>query len=282
MRKSSFIIGLCLLFLLSGALIAQHTDGLFSARQHIVRFVVAQSNQYQTRDFEVQEKEFFSIKYLSLDERSVDLIAEGSERSYHDVVQWFGWEPSFQPEILVYPNSLALARHFGWDRDQASIGVYWGGSIHILSPSVWMESSDVEEFYCEGPMVHEMVHWMVDEMSGGNYARWFTEGMAQYLEKQMNGFSFPRPFDGQEFPHLMRLSELEQSFDGEKQDLAYWQALYTIEYIVSRYGEESLHTILAELASGQKMPQALTKVLDTDLLSFEQDCRQYIELELYK
>ncbi|MDO4539689.1 MAG: hypothetical protein Q4B48_01120, partial [Syntrophomonadaceae bacterium] len=163
-------------------------------RQSLERLVATQSSALQTRNFLSQYSEHFIIKYLPIDEKYVEIILRGSEQSYDDVVQWFGTDgPVPAPELIVFPTAASLASSFGWDRNQQSMGVYWGGSIRILSPAEWMDEPSLEEFCREGPMVHELCHLMVDEVSGGNYSRWFTEGLAQYLEKQINGFAFPQP-----------------------------------------------------------------------------------------
>ena len=63
------------------------------------------------------------------------------------------------------------------------------GFIHLQSPL------GNKDYFKEGPMVHEYTHLVVDELTGGNYSRWFTEGVAQYVEQQVTGYTLDMDFD---------------------------------------------------------------------------------------
>lgn len=271
--KRRNIVIVIIIALLGSGLTLWQPLGWTGVRQSLVRIAAVQCNALQTREFLSLTGEHFVVKYLPVDEKYTEIILTGSEQAYDDVVQWFESDAPAQLELIVYPTPAALARSFGWERSRQSMGVYWGGCISIVSPAVWMEAPELDGFCREGPMVHELAHLMVDEVSGGNYTRWFTEGVAQYLEKQLNGFTFSTP----ETLTLLSLDELEQSFDGERQAIAYWQALQITEYIVAHYGEDSLRDIMAALRQGVRMNKALEQALGIDVLSFEVDCRLYIE-----
>lgn len=236
----------------------------------LMRFMVGQEINLKTANFSEMQTTHFRIKYLPVDENYVELIADTAEDSYAKVSREFGQEPAGLTTIVVYPDSKSLAKSFGWDKDEKAMGVYWGGTIRILSPGVWVRGTDIKrEFIKEGPLVHEFAHLMVDEITAGNYNRWWTEGIAQYVEKKITGFEFADPFaSGKEFEYY-ELNNLEKNFDNLDQQIAYWESLKVAEYIVEKYGEQSLFTILASLGEGNSLTRAVETALDTDYKVFE-------------
>lgn len=244
----------------------------------LLKVVVGQEINLKTAHFSVTETEHFKIKYTAVDQDYVPMISQASEQAYQSVSQVFGREPQGKTVIVVYPDSESLAASFGWDRDQKAMGVYWGGSIRILSPREWVGSVESEETFArEGPMVHEFAHLMVDEITRGNYNRWWTEGVAQYVEKNITGFEFADPFAGGKTPCYYELDSLESSFDNLDQQVAYWQSLKMVEYLVDEYGQDCLFDIMKYLGQGLNMKQALENALGVDYSSFENDV--YRELD---
>lgn len=158
------------------------------------------------------------------------------------------------------------------------MGVYWAGSIRILSPGEWIKGDDLKkQFIEEGPMVHEFTHLMVDEITQGNYNRWWTEGIAQYFEKKITGFVFANPFSRGRDLEYYELATLEEKFDELEQSIAYWESLEAIQYIVEVYGEDTLFTILEEQGKGSKMNTALEKALGIGYQEFEQGFYRHLQ-----
>lgn len=264
-------IGLVLIFVLLITLLVSRNS------QALMRFMVGQEVNLQTADFDHYQSEHFDIKYTSIDEPYVKLIAQVAEGAYTSVSSTFGMKPARRTVIVVYPDSNSLSKSFGWDKDANAMGVYWAGSIRILSPREWLPEDDMQRnFTREGPMVHEFAHLMVDEMSRGNYNRWWTEGIAQYVEKGTTGFEFPSPFaDGKDFKYY-QLKELGKHFDNLDQSIAYWESLQAVEYIADCYGENSLFQITQQLGQGRSLEQAIESVLAISYTEWEDDFYQYI------
>lgn len=238
----------------------------------LLKFAVGQEINLKTAHFSVTETEHFKIKYTSVDQDYVPMICRASEQAYQSVSEVFGQESQGKTVIVVYPDTASLAASFGWERDQKAMGVYWGGSIRILSPREWVGPAEAEEVFAqEGPMVHEFAHLMVDEITQGNYNRWWTEGVAQYVEKNITGFEFADPFSGGRTPYYYEMDSLERSFDSLNQQVAYWQSFKIVEYLVDKYGQECLFDIMKYLGQGLNMKQAIERTLDVDYSSFEND-----------
>ncbi len=246
--------------------------------QAVMRVMVGQEIKLRTAGFSQYQTEHFDIKFTANDEDYVPLIAEVAEDAYVSVSEVFGQQPLRRTTLVVYPDSSTLASSFGWDRDEKAMGVYWAGSIRILSPREWLTGTDIKkQFVEEGPMVHEFAHLMVDEITGGNYNRWWTEGIAQYVEKKITGFEFADPFANGRDLEYYSLSTLGKNFDKLDQQLAYWESLRLAEYIVKEYGEDYLFAINISLGEGNTMAIAIENSLGLAYPDFEQDFYHYVE-----
>ena len=276
--QNTFVITLSFLIilLLGTYLFRNSTNG--QIKQTLFRFVVGQETYFRTVKFSEAQTEHFSFKYLPIDKDYLPLVEETSEEAYQSVSKVMGQKPKIKTAIVVYPDSSSLAKSFGWDKDEKAMGVYWGGTIRILSPREWLnDPQDKQQFIQEGPMVHEFAHLLVDDMTHGNYNRWWTEGIAQYIEKKVTGFEFKGPFPGGKAIHYYSLQELGKNFDKLDQQIAYWQSLKLVEFVVEQNGEDKIYQILTYLGEGSTMEQAVAKSLNTDFKSFEMAYDQYLE-----
>ncbi|MGE5390215.1 MAG: hypothetical protein ACM3PE_04040 [Deltaproteobacteria bacterium] len=246
--------------------------------QGLMRFMVSQEVNLRTTAFNEIRTDHYNIRYTDIDADWVPMVALTAEDAYTSVSQVFGEEPKNRTTIVIYPDSGSLARSFGWDRDEKAMGVYWAGSIRVLSPREWMSPGDsADRFAKEGPMAHEFAHLMVDEMTRGNYNRWWTEGVAQYVEKKTTGFEFESPFAGGQEPTYYQLAGLDRNFDKMDQGIAYWESLKAIEYIAETGGEDSLYQIMEQLGEGKSLATAIEKTQGVSYRTWEQEFYNYLE-----
>jgi len=247
-------------------------------KQGFFRFMVGQETNLRTGTWEQVDTAHFRIKYLPIDKYSVGLVSEAAEDAYIKISQKMGCEPSRLITIVVYPDNASLAASFGWDKNEKALGVYWGGTIRILSPRAWLANLGQEErFMKEGPMVHEMAHLMIDEMSRGNYNRWWTEGVAQYTEREITGFEFSSPFRKKDDLYYYQLDNLEKNYDRLEQSVAYWESLQAVDYLVGAYGEDKIYEVLNRLSRGDTMARALESALGVDYATFSRNFYRYLE-----
>ncbi|HHV15424.1 MAG TPA: hypothetical protein GXX58_02460 [Gelria sp.] len=245
--------------------------------QALMRFMVGQEVDLKTANFDQYQSEHYDIRYTPVDEPYIKLIAGTAEEAYDAVSAMFGVKPSGRTVLVVYPDSSSLSQSFGWDKDASAMGVYWAGSIRILSPREWLGEQDMQlHFAREGPMVHEFAHLMVDELSQGNYNRWWTEGIAQYVEKKITGFEFSSPFAGDKKVEYYQLKQLAKRFDELEQSIVYWESLQAVEYIADCYGEASLFDITRQLGQGKSLEQAIEKILAIPYTEWEEGFYQHI------
>lgn len=268
---------LLLIMAFCGVYLVKNTAYPRQVWQQFFHFMVGQETRLNTAQFQELQTSHYIIKYTQADSDYADMVAETAEKAYDLVSRQMGWQVAQKTTVIVYPDNESLAKSFGWDKDEKAMGVYWGGTIRVLTPRVWLSQPfDQSEFFKDGPMVHEFVHLMVDDRTNGNYNRWWTEGVAQYMEREITGFVFDTPKTVRQ-DKLYNLSELAKSFDQIDQPTAYWESLQVIELIVDQYGEERLYLIMDYLGQGNSIEKAIEKALGNDFSKFAYQCYQYME-----
>ena len=242
----------------------------------LVRQAAQVKVNYETGYMSAYETEHFKIKYTQADADVIDMIAEAAEAAYIPVTRELNYAPQGKTLVLVQPNRNELRQAFGWSDNESAMGVYWGGVIQLLSPHAWLDNgATVQEFIRSGPMVHEYTHLVFDHLTNGNYPRWFTEGLAQYVEYRVNGYEWQtatNKLDGK----LYTMTELTSDFDNlPNQSLAYRQSLAAVRYIAEVHGEDKLHEIINGLKDGQSMDKAIQKTLGLDGTAFSRSWQQW-------
>jgi len=152
------------------------------------------------------ESAHFVVHYHAPDSEWAPLVLECAEDARQAVLERLGCSllttsPDAGPEkvaLLLYPTQESLQRQFGPDANFMALGAYWCGVVQILSPRVWVEAEPTpggrRAFWVNGPLVHEYTHYVLDKVvPGGRYPRWFSEGLAQYMEYKEAGYLWLEP-----------------------------------------------------------------------------------------
>ncbi len=235
---------------------------------------------WQTRGWNEMQSSSFIVRYTSRDSSIAEMVLESAEKSYEPVSGNFAGSYREKILVVVYPTKESLGRSFGWAADESAMGVYWAGVIRVLSPSAWIEEDDPEVFKevfdSDGPLAHELTHLLVDYETGGNYTRWFTEGIAQYTEAKVTGYRLDYR-SIRDYDEIYPLSRMDRDFDSlDDQNLAYLQSFQAVNYLVELYGEDSLRDILGQLGRGQSMEASFKDVLGVSLEQFEKDFGEWV------
>lgn len=241
----------------------------------VFRETLKQKALWTTRHMETLNGDKFIVRYAAGHKADAELVLATAEKFYAPIADKYGYTGRSKIPVIVYPSRPELNRNFGWQANESAMGVYWTGVIRVLSPKVWVTEEDPasyrNEFMNSGPMAHEFTHLVVDYVTGGNYTRWFTEGVAQYEEYKLTGFQFEDMEAALDQP-LYRLDEMDMYFDNlPNQPLAYRQSYLAVRYIAEVYGEESLKAILKSLAKNDKIDQAIPKSLGVEMEVFEKN-----------
>jgi len=233
-----------------------------------------------------QEKEsaHFVLWYTPSDEAVADLVLETAEWIYEPVTARMGAAPEEQVPLVLYPDRKTLRQDFGWGTGNSAVGIYWRGTIRLLSPTAWIYAESPEQLRASyrrlNPIAHELTHYLLDYMTDGNYPHWFSEGLAQWIEYQVTGYLWIEPQSSLN-QELYSYTDLQRRFDElPNQPLAYRQAHLLVAYLVHRFGGESLDGVVARLARGESFAAALQR--ETGLLppAFFAEWLQWVQTDL--
>ncbi|NPV91931.1 MAG: hypothetical protein HPY50_14290 [Firmicutes bacterium] len=225
-----------------------------------------------TRGLQETESAHFRVRCQPSDSDVADMVLEAAERVYEPINDALGFRPQGKVLIVIYPTSLELGKSFGWPADQSALGVYWMGTIRVLSPKAWItdESDFDERFWAAGPIAHEYTHFVVDHLTRGNYPRWLTEGLAQREDRDLTGFVFN--VDGENLAEQKpyRLDQLDSDFDDRPdQMLAYWQSLAAVEFMDEHYSIDRIKDLINLLGRGYNQEVAFRATFGISFDEFE-------------
>ncbi|HLO02779.1 MAG TPA: hypothetical protein VK191_06715 [Symbiobacteriaceae bacterium] len=207
-----------------------------------------------------QTSEHYDLYYTDTDANVTTLILETAERVWAPVSAEMRSAPHGRVSLILYPSRDDLRKAFGWGQSESALGVYWQGTIRLLSPNVWLDGMkdqhDVEEFARLNPVAHELTHYILDERTGGNYPRWFTEALAQQVEERVTGYVWLEP-TSRISQDLYEYEELNLTFQTlSNQPLAYRQSYLFLRWLAERNGEQAVEQMIQGLAHGDSFPEA--------------------------
>lgn len=193
------------------------------------------------------------VYFTSEDKNYTKMILEMVDIYYPMIANDFCIEPEQSVSIVVYPSKELMGSAIGLEGGEVPMGAYYGGILNILSPRLWIkaenDSETIDYFLEEGPMVHEMVHLVLDKRLKGAYDIWFTEGVALYYENKYTGFEW-RP-DLNKKNKAVTAEQLKNGFHILKEDIAYRRSFEIIQEIIAQKGEKGLQNAISEMAGGK-------------------------------
>lgn len=200
------------------------------------------------------------VRYPAGHRQGAEWVRDYAERVLPRVAAAMGAElPAVPAVFLVYESPVALARTFGWAPGDPPLGVYAAGAIHVADPLTW--AGDRVTFEREGPIPHELAHWLLDRVTYGNYPAWFTEGLAQAVDRDLTGFTFgwsdPCP--------RVDWETLNEAFHTLPTDTAYGAALCLYDRLAARGGTDAAGRLLERLAAGDPFAHAVRQVYGVDV-----------------
>ena len=184
-------------------------------------------------------------------------------------------QPDAPIVVEIYPEQKDFAiRTFGLPGGAGFLGVCFGKVITANSPA----SQGARPANWKSVLWHEFCHVVTLEKTKNRMPRWLSEGISVYEERLRD------PSWGQSMSpkyremilgdDLTKVSELSGAFlnppSGLHLQFAYYESSLVVEFLVDKYGHESLVEILTALSSGMPINDALSaSVGSIDKLDFQ-------------
>jgi tetratricopeptide (TPR) repeat protein len=243
------------------------TFNLLELRDELAKFRTLENEHFIVR-MDAGEAEVYGGRVLDLLERAREKLG----RRYG-----LDLDGKITVEIFPDPNDFAV-RTFGMPAVSGYLGVCFGKVITANSPA----SQSEHPSNWEAVLWHEFCHVVTLELTHNKIPRWLSEGISVYEELQENAIWGQRMtpryrqmiLDGE----LTPVGELSSAFLSPKTpfhlQFAYFESALAVEFIVSRYGLESLRRILHDLGAGLPINTALSRHTE-DLEQLEADFERF-------
>lgn len=220
-----------------------------------------------TPEFNIYETENFIIKYTDKDEDVVRDIGRIFEKSYKIEGMHYGYFPKGKTIVFLYNDQKSMWDYQNSVRGQAVMGLYNMGIIHVLSPKAYLNQMQIyaKDFEVNGPILHEYVHRVIDDRSGGNVELWLTEGLALYEEYAVDGAEWAKGFT---YERYYTSNELRKGFMELDETQAYKQSYDIVRGLIEQHGREKISKLLDELKYGYTLDDAFLKVYGEQLNEF--------------
>ena len=204
-------------------------------------------------------------------ERALDLL----QRARNHLSERYGFNPEGRTTVEIFPEQKDFAvRTFAIPDNPGFLGVCFGPVITANSPA----AQAAHPSNWEAVLWHEFCHVITLGLRRNKMPRWFSEGISVYEEKQAN------PAWGQAMTvryramvlgdDLTPVRKLSAAFLSPKSDLhvqfAYFESALVVEFLIQRFGLDSLKQILRDLGAGKDINETIA-VHTVPMDKFEED-----------
>lgn len=224
----------------------------------VVRGIERQVISLRVENYEILETDHFTIRYKNTNKSILALIAKIAEDKYSKAVYIFQYKPDGKILLIIHDDPGEMKSITTLGQEASPMGVYYGDSIHILDPSQWVKNAeDIEQMErtlnSEGPILHELVHLIVDHMAKGNFPMWFTEGVSLYFEYLIDGYEWGKEVDFTRDDYT--IEELTYNFNKLDQYRSYTKAFRLVKAYVDTNGVSELIEVIKCLGQGKKFDE---------------------------
>jgi len=188
----------------------------------------------------------------------IDLLQEARAK----LCEKYGAQLDKPVVVELFPSQQDFAvRTFGMPGGEGFLGVCFGNVITANSPKAQRSTN------FKALLWHEFCHVVTLNLTHNKMPRWLSEGMSVYEELQRDptwGQRMDPEYRGMILgDKLTPISELSAAFlsppTPNHLQFAYYESALVVEFIVDKYGLESLKAILSDLAEGKQINDAISK-----------------------
>ena len=189
-------------------------------------------------------------------------VLELLQQAKSQLCQKYGYELNDSVTLELFPNQQDFAvRTFGMPGGDGFLGVCFGNVITANSP----RASRVLNW--ESTLWHEFCHVVTLNLTHNKMPRWLSEGISVYEEIKHN------PAWGQHMNseyrkmilagELVPISRLSSAFLSPPTPMhlqfAYYESSLVVEFLVDKFGLESLKDVLADLSKGEEINAVISR-----------------------
>jgi hypothetical protein len=193
----------------------------------------------------------------------------------YDLEEIIGWELKAKPTVVLSADRKAFEKMTG--SSFVSAFAMPGKNLVVIS-----STSVISNLYLiNDTLKHELCHLLLHEnIKEAHLPKWLDEGVCQWVSGSFGEILIGRPWDSINLSRgAVSLKHLERTFPKDKDaiTLAYSQSRSFVEHITSRYGAQSLVSILECLKEGCKIEKAVLRSTNVSLDQLEMEWREKIE-----
>ena len=223
---------------------------LTTLHDRIAKFQTLKSEHFLVR-MEPQEAAIYGEDALAL-----------LEKAHATLTKKYGLELKQQTIVEIFPDQKDFAiRTFGLPGGAGYLGVCFGRLITANSPAA--RPGNAANW--QAILWHEFCHVVTLTMTKNKMPRWLSEGISVYEERQQRGNwgekmqpRYRAMILGED---LTPVSQLSGAFLKPKTPahlgFAYYESSLVVEYLIERFGAEKMKRILADLARGVEINEAI-------------------------
>ena len=239
-----------------------------------------------TADFTTLKNDDFVVRMKASEAaiygpRVLDLLGEAREK----LGSKYGVSVTRPTIVEIFPQQKDFGvRTFGMPDNPGFLGVCFGRVVTAVSPA----ANQGRAINWESVLWHEFCHTVTLQATNNKMPRWLSEGISVYEERQADsawGERMDPDYRGKILTgKLTPIASMSSAFltpptPGDLQ-FAYYQASMVVEYIITRYGADSLKSVLKDLGQGIPINETLAKYtapLETLERGFTQYARDLAE-----
>jgi len=251
-----------------------HTDeysvvahNLATLQENLAKFRTLEADGFVIR-MEAREAEIYGSRVIALLQRAKQTLC----KKYAVTLD--------KPVIVeIFPKQQDFAiRTFGLPGGAGFLGVCFGTVITANSPA-----SQADHPTCwESTLWHEFCHVVTLNKTHNRMPRWLSEGISVYEERQADPTwgqalnpRYRKMMLGDDLTAVSRLSSaFLNAASAQHLQFAYFESALVVEYLVEKYGIQTLQKVLVDLGAGITINDALARhagdlaVLDAQFADF--------------
>jgi len=233
--------------------------------------------------FETRRTGHFIVRMSRLDADSLWPYLEPLlDEAWTKLTAKYGFEPAGPILVEVFADHQDFAvRTAGLPDIGPLVGVCFGKVITLDSPQALKSPHSMN---WQEVVWHEFTHVITLQMANNRLPRWLSEGISVYEEKfgrsewgRRQNLDLVRAVQEERILPIKTLNEgFTKADSSEDLGFAYYQSSLVVEYIVQRYGFESLKALIYRYRTPMNLEDIFHSVFYVSVASFEEGFRAWL------